>query len=112
MQEIINFRDERDWEKFHNIKDLSIGLNIETSELMELFLWKNNDEIDQLILNPEYKQKINEELADILIYSLLISHKLSINLNEIIINKLKINAIKYPINKSKGIAKKYSDLVK
>ena len=110
IQEIIKFRDKRDWEQFHNLKDLAIGLNIESSELLELFLWKSSDEIDELINNNEYNIRIKEELADILIFSFLISHKLGVNIEDIILSKLEKNSIKYPIDKSKGKALKYSKI--
>ena len=109
-KEIIKFRDERDWEKFHNIKDLSIGLSIEASELLENFLWKTNEEIDNCLLDNDFKKRIQEELADIMIFYLLISNKLNINLEKVIRDKLKINSNKYPVDKSRGNAKKYTDL--
>lgn len=96
------FRNERDWEQFHNLKDLSIALSIESNELLEQFLWKNADEANI--------EKIKEELADVFSYSLLLADKLNIDIEEIVLKKIKLNAEKYPIEKSKGSAKKYNEL--
>ena len=106
MEEIIEklkkFRDERNWDQFHNNKDLAIALNIETSELLELFLWKNTKEVD--------KEELKEELADILSYALLIADKNKLDIKEIILDKIAKNAKKYPIDKAKNTANKYNKL--
>ena len=106
MEEIIEklkkFRDERNWEQFHNNKDLAIALNIETSELLELFLWKNTKEVD--------KEELKEELADILSYALLIADKNKLDIKEIILDKIAKNAKKYPIDKANNNANKYNKL--
>tara|TARA_A100001388_G_scaffold54817_1_gene37537 strand:+ start:324 stop:644 length:321 start_codon:yes stop_codon:yes gene_type:complete len=106
MEEIIEklkkFRDERNWEQFHNNKDLAIALNVETSELLELFLWKNTKEVD--------KEELKEELADILSYALLIADKNKLDIKEIILDKIAKNAKKYPIDKAKNTANKYNKL--
>ncbi len=99
---LIAFRDERDWKQFHNPKDLAIALNIEASELLELFLWKNNDEAK--------KEDVAEELADILAYALMMAHHYNFDLNEIVLQKIRKNATKYPVDKAKGNATKYTDL--
>ena len=99
---ILKFRDERDWEQFHNPKDLAVALNVEAGELLEHFLWKDADEAD-----PE---KVREELADVLNYSFLIAEKYGLDIKEIMLEKIKSNAQKYPSDKAKGTAKKYSDL--
>lgn len=102
ISKIIEFRDERDWKQFHNSKDLAIALNIETSELLELFLWKGNEEVN--------KEKLKEELADIFMYAFLLVDKHQLDIKEIIRNKLEINKKKYPVDKAKGSAKKYNEL--
>lgn len=102
MEQIVSFTEERDWDQFHNGKDLALALSIEASELNEAFLWKNTKEVNI--------DKIKEELADILNYAFLIAHKYDLNIKEIILAKLAKNAEKYPINKAKGNAKKYTDL--
>jgi NTP pyrophosphatase (non-canonical NTP hydrolase) len=99
---LIQFRNERDWEQFHNAKDLAIAINIEASELLELFLWKKAEEVD--------KAKIEEELADVFAYALLLAEKYDLDVNEIILKKISKNAEKYPIDKAKGTSKKYNEL--
>jgi NTP pyrophosphatase (non-canonical NTP hydrolase) len=102
ISSLVKFRNERDWEQFHNPKDLAIALNIETSELLELFLWKSSEEANI--------EKIKEELADVFAYAFLIAHKYDLDVQQIVLDKIKINAEKYPINKSKGKATKYTEL--
>jgi NTP pyrophosphatase (non-canonical NTP hydrolase) len=99
---ILKFRDERDWEQFHNAKDLAVALNVEAGELLELYLWKNSGEAD-----PD---KVREELADVLNYSFLIAEKYGLDIEEIMLEKINSNAKKYPSDKVKGSAKKYSEL--
>ena len=101
-QALINFRNERDWEQFHNPKDLALAINVEAGELLELFLWKNPEEAN--------KDKVKEELADILAYSFLLAEKYGFDIKEIVMDKIRINGEKYPIDKSKGSAKKYNEL--
>ncbi len=101
-QALLNFRNERDWEQFHNPKDLSIALAAEAGELLELFLWKKPEEA-----NPE---KVKEELADIFSFAFLLAEKYKLNVTQIVMDKIDINSIKYPIDKAKGSAKKYNEL--
>lgn len=102
IEELIKFRNERDWGQFHNAKDLSLAITVEAGELLELFLWKNADEVD--------KEKVKEELADIFAFAFLLAEKYEFDVTEIILDKIKKNATKYPVEKSKGIAKKYNEL--
>ncbi|RIV71672.1 nucleotide pyrophosphohydrolase [Flagellimonas aequoris] len=102
IQELIKFRDARDWEQFHNPKDLAVALNIEAGELLEVFLWKSPEQAD-----PD---KVREELADVLAYAFLIAEKYQLDIKEIMLEKIKKNNEKYPIDKAKGTAKKYTDL--
>ncbi|WP_245741133.1 nucleotide pyrophosphohydrolase [Olleya namhaensis] len=99
---LINFRDERDWKQFHNSKDLALAISIEAAELNELFLWKSNEDVD--------KTKVKEELADIFSYALLLAEKHDLDVATIIKDKIKLNGEKYPVEKSKGSAKKYNQL--
>lgn len=102
IEKLIRFRDERDWAQFHNPKDLALALNIEAGELLENFLWKASEQAD--------REKVKEELADVLAYALLIAEKYQFDIKEILLEKIKKNAEKYPVEKAKGTAKKYSDL--
>lgn len=105
IEEIVEFRDERDWKQFHNPKDLAISLSLEASELLENFQWKTSEEaIDDNIDN------IIDELADVVIYALLMSNELEINLEQAIKRKIRKNSQKYPVDKSFGSSKKYTDL--
>lgn len=95
------FVDERDWDQFHNPKDLALALSIEASELNEAFLWKSAD-----AAKPE---KVREELADVLIYALLLARKYGFDIPTIVKEKLASNGKKYPVEKAKGNAKKYNE---
>lgn len=102
MKQIVQFSEDRDWDQFHNGKDLALALSIEASELNEAFLWKNVEDVNI--------DKIKEELADIMNYAFLIAYKYNFDIKDIILNKLKKNAEKYPVDKAKGTAKKYTEL--
>lgn len=102
IQKLIDFRDQRDWEQFHNSKDLAAAISIEASELLELFLWKDNEDVSI--------ERLKEELADVLSFSLLLANKHNLDVNQIISEKIDKNNQKYPVSKSKGTAKKYTDL--
>src|ERR1041385_1556144 len=109
IQEIINalikFRDERDWEQFHDSKNLAAAISIEAAELNELFLWKDVKESEKID-----KEKIKEELADVLAFALLLANKHGFDVRKIVLDKIKRNGKKYPVNKAKGTAKKYDEL--
>jgi NTP pyrophosphatase (non-canonical NTP hydrolase) len=100
--ELIKFRNERDWEQFHNPKDLALAIGIEAGELLEEFLWKKPE--DARI------EKVKEELADIFTYSFLLAEKYDFDVKKIVLEKMKKNGEKYPIEKAKGTAKKYDQL--
>lgn len=99
---LLNFRNERDWEQFHNPKDLALAINVEAGELLELFLWKNAADANV--------EKIKEELADVFAYAFLLADKYQFDVQEIILDKIQKNAEKYPVEKAKGTAKKYNEL--
>jgi len=102
---IIEFRDERNWKQFHQVKDLLLGLNIEVAELQELFLWKSEEQQDEID-----HEKIKDELADIAIFLVYICNHYNIHLPEAISEKLKKNGMKYPVEKSRNSNKKYNQL--
>lgn len=102
INELRKFRDARDWNQFHNPKDLAIALSIEANELLEQFLWKKPEEAN--------KHDLAEELADVFSYALLLADKLKLDLETIVLQKIKTNDRKYPVSKSKGTAKKYNQL--
>ncbi|WP_430232859.1 nucleotide pyrophosphohydrolase [Nitrosomonas communis] len=102
IQALIEFRDERDWAQFHNPKDLALALNIEASELLEAFLWKPSEQADI--------DKVKEELADVFAFAFLLAEKYDFDVKQIMLEKIQKNALNYPVAKSKGVAKKYTDL--
>ena len=102
IQELIKFRNERDWEQFHNPKDLALAINVEAGELLELFLWKNADEAN--------KEKVKEELADVFAFAFLLAEKYDFDVKQIVLEKIIKNGEKYPVDKAKGTAKKYDEL--
>jgi NTP pyrophosphatase (non-canonical NTP hydrolase) len=102
---LINFRNERDWAQFHDSKNLAVAISIEASELNELFLWKDSIQSEDVA-----KDRIAEELADVLSFAFLLAEKHKLDIKQIILEKVKRNGEKYPIEKSKGISKKYNEL--
>ena len=99
---LLKFRDERDWAQFHNPKDLALALNIEAGELLETFLWKSSEQADI--------ERVKEELADVLAFALLLAERYNFDVKQIVLEKIAKNALKYPVAKSKGSAKKYTEL--
>ncbi len=101
-QKLIAFRDARDWKQFHNPKELALALSIESSELLEVFLWKTSEQAS--------KDKIKEELADVLAYAFLLAHECDLDISEIVSNKIEKNDLKYPVDQAKGSSKKYNEI--
>lgn len=108
QERIVAFRDARDWKQFHNPKDLTISLLLEASELLEHFQWKSAAEMEQHVAG--HKAAVSEELADVLYWVLLIAHDLDIDLIAATHEKMAQNESKYPVEKSKGNHKKYTEL--
>lgn len=101
-QALLHFRNVRDWEQFHNPKDLAAGLSIEASELLECFLWKNPEEACQ--------EKVREELADVFAFAFLLADHYKLDVEQIVREKIVKNGQKYPVEKAKGSARKYDEL--
>jgi NTP pyrophosphatase (non-canonical NTP hydrolase) len=99
---LLQFRNERDWEQFHNPKDLALAINVEAGELLELFLWKDAKDANL--------EKIKEELADVFAFAFLLAEKYNLDVKLIVLEKIKKNAEKYPVDKAKGKATKYNEL--
>ena len=99
-QEIDNFVKERDWEKFHTPENLAKSISIEANELLECFQW--DDDYD--------KDKVLDELADVMNYCIQLALKLDVDIEEVILNKIEKNELKYPVDKAKGTSKKYTEL--
>jgi NTP pyrophosphatase (non-canonical NTP hydrolase) len=99
---LLKFRNDRDWEQFHNPKDLALAINVEAGELLELFLWKNPEDANV--------EKVKEELADVFAFAFLLADKYELNVKDIVLEKIRKNGEKYPVEKAKGTAKKYNEL--
>ncbi len=102
---ILAFRDERDWAQFHNPKDLAISISLEAAEVLEVFQWSGSD-----LEVGEKQAKLEEELADVLIYCILLADCIDADIPQIICEKARINAAKYPSEKARGISSKYTEL--
>ena len=104
------FRDERNWAQFHTLRNLIVSLNLEAAELLELTQWKSDDEMATLSASPQAQEALRDECADVLLYLLLIADQAGIDLIDAARRKLEKNAEKYPIEKSYGSSKKYTQL--
>lgn len=105
IDQVIKFRNDRNWKQFHNPKDLAISINLEAAELMEVFQWSGADTVCEA-----KKDKIREELADVLNYCILMAEACELDMDEIIQEKIKRNNEKYPVDKARGSSKKYNEL--
>ena len=105
IQRVICFRDDRDWRQFHTPKDLAISMSLEAAELLELFQWSGTD-----LECTEKREKLREELADVLSYCILMADVCGLDLDEIMNEKITKNEAKYPVEKARGNAAKYTEL--
>ena len=105
IDKIIKFRDDRNWKQFHNPKDLALSISLEAAELLEVFQWSGSDTVCE-----SKKDKIREELADVLNYCILMADVCGFDMDEIVQEKIKRNNAKYPVEKAKDSAKKYDEL--
>ena len=105
VNEVLKFRDDRDWKQFHDPKDLAISISLEASELLEIFQWSRDD-----VYCLDKIDKIKEELADVVNYCILMADACNLDLDKIITDKIKLNAAKYPVDKAKGASTKYNEL--
>lgn len=108
QQKIAQFVADRDWDQFHNPKDLAISLNLEAAEVLEHFQWKNDQEMSEHL--KKHKEEVSDELADVLYWVLLMANNMNIDVVAASERKLAKNAKKYPIDKSKGNHRKYTEL--
>jgi len=105
INQVLKFRDDRNWKQFHNPKDLALSITLEAAELLEVFQWSGSDTVCE-----SKKDKIREELADVLSYCILMSDACGLDMDEIVQEKMVRNGEKYPVEKAKGSAKKYDEL--
>lgn len=104
--------EEREWQKFHTPKNLSMALAGESAELLELFQWLTEEESWKIMQDAKKAQAVKHELADILLYLIRLSDVLKVDLTEAVVEKLKLNQAKYPVHLSRGSAKKYTEFEK
>lgn len=109
-EKIKKFCEDRDWDQYHNAKDLAIGIITESSELLEHFRFKSEKQIEEFFNFPEKKEKISEEMADILYFLLRLAQRYNIDLVTVLNKKMEKNEEKYPVEKAKGLNKKYTEL--
>lgn len=105
IEQVLKFRDYRNWRQFHNPKDLALSISLEAAELLEVFQWSGADTVCE-----SKKDKIKEELADVLNYCILMADVCGLDMDEIVQEKIKRNNEKYPVEKAKDSAKKYDEL--
>lgn len=109
-ERLIAFRDARDWARFHSLKNLILSVNLEAAELLELTQWQDDAAIEARAGEPEFRARLAEECADVLIYLLLIAERAGFELDAAALAKIEVNARKYPVDKARGTARKYTDL--
>ena len=109
-EKVKKFCEDRDWDQFHNAKDLAIGIITESSELLEHFRFKSEKEVDEMFKDPEKKDEISEEMADVFYFLLRLAQRYDVNLASELTKKLEKNEKRYTIEKFKGNNKKYNEL--
>ena len=109
-QRLIAFRDVREWRPFHGLKNLMLSLNLEAAEILELTQWKSDDEVEAATADAEFRNRLGEECADVLLYLLLICERSGIDLEAAASAKIELNAAKYPVEKARGNSRKYTAL--
>lgn len=107
--EIDSFIQERDWEQFHSVKNLSMALSIEAGELMEIFQWMSEEQSNLVKDNPKLRTRLDDEIADVFVYLLRIAKRTNTDLESAVRNKMKKNKEKYPVELAKGNSKKYNE---
>ena len=105
INQVLKFRDDRNWRQFHNPKDLALSISLEAAELLEVFQWSGSDTVCE-----SKKDKIREELADVLNYCILMADVYGLDMDEIVQEKIKKNNERYPVEKARDSAKKYDEL--
>jgi len=106
------FCEDRDWDQFHNAKELAIALSLESAEVLDLFRYKSTEEVERMLKNPEKKLELSEELADVLYLVFRISQLYDIDLSSEFNKKMVKNELKYQVELAKGKNSKYTELKK
>jgi len=109
IQKVQAFCEEREWDQFHNPKDLAIGISTEGNELLDIFRFKSDEDMKKILANPQKREMIVDELADVFFFVLRFAQMNQIDLGDGLESKIKKNEMKYPVNKSKGNNIKYNE---
>ncbi|HEY3597121.1 MAG TPA: nucleotide pyrophosphohydrolase [Paraburkholderia sp.] len=109
-KQLLAFRDARDWQQFHTLRNLIVSTSIEAGELLETVQWKTDAEVEALLSDASKRKQLEHECADVLMYLMLVAHTAGFDLVEAAAEKLKLNEARYPVEKAKGNAIKYSKL--
>ena len=109
-ERVQKFIEERDWNKYHNPKDIAVSITIEASELLEVFQWVNERELDETIKKPGNRARLAAELADVMIYCFSLANVLNMDVAQAVVKKIENNEGKYPIERVKGNYEKYTEL--
>lgn len=107
-QRLLDFRNEREWEQFHNLRTLSTSIVLEAAELAEHTQWSRDTELDEVAATR--KPRIEQEIADIVILLTYLVTDLGIDVEKAVEEKLQLNAKKYPVERAKGSSRKYDEL--
>lgn len=106
QQRLIRFRDERNWKQFHTVRNLIVSLNLEAAEVLELTQWKSDAELAALQSDPQFRARLEDECADVLLYLVQLANEAGIDLLRAADDKMRKNALRYPVGRSYGCADK------
>jgi len=109
-ERVSKFVQDRDWNKYHNPKDIAVSITIEASELLEVFQWVKDEDLDKTIKEPSKIARLEEELGDVMIYCISLANALNIDIAQAVMKKIEINESKYPVERVKGDYRKYTEL--
>ena len=109
-ERVSKFVQDRDWDKYHNPKDIAVSITIEASELLEIFQWVKDDDLDKTIEEPGKITRLEEELGDVMIYCISLANTLNMDIAQAVMKKIEKNESKYPVERVKGDYRKYTDL--
>ncbi len=110
MEQVLAFRDARDWQQFHTLRNLIVSTSIEAGELLETIQWKDDAQIAAMVADPQGRAHLEQECADVFIYLLLVAHTAGFDLVKAAADKVRLNETRYPADKAKGNARKHSEL--
>lgn len=110
MQQVLAFREARDWQQFHTLRNLIVSTSIEAGELLETIQWKDDAQIAAMLADPQGLAHLKQECADVFIYLLLVAHTAGFDLVQAAADKVRVNETRYPADKARGNARKHSEL--